>query len=83
MRQAAEHSYTGFKRPFNGLARRVEGTLVRIEALMGQQGTLLERVAVEQLEARRERLLDYQNTARFAMADSYDRATKALQASAQ
>lgn len=79
VRQAAEHSYTGFNKPFNGLARRVESALVRIDALMGQQGTLLERVAVEQLKIRRERLLEYQNTARFAMADSYDRATKALQ----
>jgi tetratricopeptide (TPR) repeat protein len=83
LRQAAEHSFTGFHRPFNGLARSVDGTLLKIEALMSQQGTLLERVAIEQLQARRERLLDYQNTARFAMADSYDRATKTLQAGGQ
>ncbi len=83
VRQAAEHSYTGFKRPFNSLAQRVATALSRVEALMGQQGTLLEQVAIEQLQARRKRLLDYQNTARFAMADSYDRATKALQAGGQ
>ena len=84
VRQAAEHSYRGFSRPFNGLAQRVaEDALQRIEALMAKQGTLLEQVAIEQLQDRREQLLEYQNTARFAMADSYDRATKALQAAGQ
>ena len=44
---------------------------------MTQQGRLLETVAIQELERRRERLEAYQNQARFAFADSYDRATKA------
>ena len=38
---------------------------------------MLEAVANRELGARRERLRAYQNQARFAFADSYDRAAKA------
>ena len=43
---------------------------------MARQGHLLETVAIRELQARRERLDDYQSKARFAVADSYDRATR-------
>jgi hypothetical protein len=83
VRQAASHSYQGYRQPFTLLADRVERALVRVDALKNRQGTVLEAVAIDVLQARRERLVEYQNTARFAMADSYDRATKALQAGGQ
>jgi hypothetical protein len=44
---------------------------------MTQQGHALESVAIDELAGRRERLEAYQNQARFAFADSYDRAAKA------
>ena len=44
---------------------------------MARQGHLLEVVAIDELSARRERLAQYQDQARYALADSYDRATKA------
>ena len=44
---------------------------------MARQGHVLETVASHELEGRRERLEAYQNQARFAFADSYDRAAKA------
>ena len=44
---------------------------------MARQGHVLEAVANEELGLRRERLEAYQNQARFAFADSYDRAAKA------
>ena len=44
---------------------------------MAQQGHVLESVAIDELTGRRERLEAYQNQARFAFADSYDRAAKA------
>ena len=44
---------------------------------MARQGHLLEAVAVEELMARRGRLEGYRDKARFALADSYDRATQA------
>ena len=43
---------------------------------MTRQGHLLEVLAVEELVARRDRLENYGDKARFALADSYDRATQ-------
>ena len=51
--------------------------LERLATLMARQGHILETVAIEELRVRRERLVAYQNQARFAFADSYDRAAKA------
>ena len=83
VRQAATHSYEGYAAPFKRLAVRVGDKHQAVEQLMQRQGQLLERIAIAELKQRRERLEEFQNTARFAMADSYDRATKALQAGAQ
>ena len=44
---------------------------------MDRQGQMIETVAINQLEARRERLVVQQNQARFGVADSYDRAARA------
>jgi hypothetical protein len=44
---------------------------------MRRQGEMLETMAVNELGSRRERLTEYQTKARFAMADSYERATRA------
>ncbi len=43
---------------------------------MARQGNLLETMAVNVLIQRRERLAEFQIKARFAMADSYDRAIR-------
>ncbi len=37
---------------------------------------MIETVAINQLEARRERLVAQQNQARYGVADSYDRASR-------
>jgi hypothetical protein len=42
-----------------------------------RQGKTLEGVAIRELQRRHERLEAYRNQARFAFADSYDRAAKA------
>jgi hypothetical protein len=76
-RQAATHSYVGYEIPINRLRVRVGEALERLELLMAQQGYVLESVAIDELTGRRERLEAYQNQARFAFADSYDRAAKA------
>jgi hypothetical protein len=44
---------------------------------MAQQGHLIETVAIDELKTRRARLEVYQTQARYAVADSYDRAAKA------
>jgi tetratricopeptide (TPR) repeat protein len=76
-RQAATHSYVGYEIPIDGLRVRVSAALERLGVLMARQGHMLETVAIDELTRRRARLEAYQNQARFAFADSYDRAAKA------
>jgi hypothetical protein len=76
-RQAAVHSYEGYDTPLTRLRRRVGDALGRVNLLMARQGHVLEVVAIDELIARRDRLEAYQDQARYALADSYDRATKA------
>jgi hypothetical protein len=56
---------------------RVSDALAKVNQLMARQGHIIEVVAIDELGARRERLAQYQDQARYALADSYDRATKA------
>ena len=76
-RQAATHSYVGYEKPIENLRTRIAAALERMDGLQKAQGQVLEAVAIRELQSRRERLADYQNQARFAFADSYDRAAKA------
>ena len=76
-RQAATHSYVGYEKPISRLRAKVANAGAKVEMLMARQGHLLERVAIEELVARRSRLESYADKARFALADSYDRATQA------
>jgi len=76
-RQAAEHSYQGYDTPIARLRTRVGDAVGKVNQLMARQGHVLEIVAIDELTVRRERLAQYQDQARFALADSYDRATKA------
>ncbi|MDH3532020.1 MAG: tetratricopeptide repeat protein [Gammaproteobacteria bacterium] len=76
-RQAATHSYVGYEVPIKQLRAKVRNAVETIDRLMARQGHLLEFVAVEELIARRSRLENFGDKARFALADSYDRATQA------
>jgi chromosome segregation ATPase len=73
-RQAATHSYVGYDTQLGRLRKRVEGALQRVDLVMARQGHLIETVAINQLKSRRERLVALQTQARYAVADSYDRA---------
>lgn len=75
VRQAALHSYEGYEIPIRRLRTRVSEASAKVGLLMARQGRLLELVAINELVARRDRLENYQNQARYALADSYDRAT--------
>jgi len=77
VRQAATHSYVGYEIPIESLRVGAGEALERLSLLMARQGHVLEAVASRELEMRRERLEAYQDQARFAFADSYDRAAKA------
>ena len=76
-RQAATQSYEGY----DGVIRRqrflIQKAREKVGELMARQGHMLETMAVNELTTRRERLTEFQIKARFAMADSYDRATRA------
>jgi hypothetical protein len=75
-RQAATHSYVGYDTSIGRLRERVAAALQRVDILMARQGHTIETVAINQLQARRERLVDQQTQARYAVADSYDRASR-------
>lgn len=76
-RQAANHSHVGYDTQIDRLRQRVADAQTRVDSLMARQGHMIETVAINQLNARRERLVDQQTQARFAVADSYDRAARA------
>ena len=76
-RQAATHSYVGYDAQITRLRERVGEALQRVDILMARQGQMIETVAINQLEARRERLVAQQTQARYGVADSYDRAARA------
>ncbi|HEY6837422.1 MAG TPA: tetratricopeptide repeat protein [Geobacteraceae bacterium] len=76
-RQAATQSYQGY----DDVIRQERGLIVsareKVKDLMARQGSVLETMAITELTKRRERLEQFQVTARFAIADSYDRASRA------
>lgn len=75
-RQAATHSYVGYETPIERMRAEVGSSLERVDTLMSRQGHQLELVAIEELSVRRTELENYRDKARFALADSYDRATQ-------
>jgi hypothetical protein len=76
-RQAATQSYEGYDDVIRRQRFRIGEAREKVEKLMARQGHMLETMAVNELTTRRERLAEFQIKARFAMADSYDRATGA------
>ncbi|HSD96544.1 MAG TPA: hypothetical protein VLB06_05300, partial [Sulfuricaulis sp.] len=75
-RQAATQSYEGYD-AMRQFRVRVREAQERVNTLKSRQGHMLETMAINELEQRSRRLEEYQVKARFAMADSYDRAVKA------
>jgi tetratricopeptide (TPR) repeat protein len=75
-RQAATHSYVGYDAQIKGLRQRIADAQKRVETLMARQGQMIETVAVNQLQIRRDRLVAQQTEARYGVADSYDRASR-------
>jgi hypothetical protein len=76
-RQAATQSYVGYDKQLVQLRQRVDDSQQRVEMLMAQQGHIIETVAINHLEARRDRLVAQQLEARYGVAASYDRAARA------
>jgi chromosome segregation ATPase len=78
-RQAATQSYRGYDAQLKQLRIKIRHGDDAVKLLMARQGHMIEVMAINELELRRKRLEEYQVKARFAMAESYDRATKAQQ----
>jgi predicted nucleic acid-binding Zn-ribbon protein len=76
-RQAATQSYEGYDDVISRRRAQIAAAEEKVKNLMARQGNVIETMAVNELTRRRERLEQLQITARFAIADSYDRATKA------
>jgi hypothetical protein len=76
-RQAATQSYEGYDDVIRRLQFLIRKAREKVGELMARQGHMLESMAVNELTKRRERLAEFQIKVRFAMADSYDRATRA------
>jgi hypothetical protein len=76
-RQAATQSYEGYDDVIRSLSERIVSARKNVDGLKSRQGKILETMAVAELTRRRDRLEKLQVAARFAMADSYDRARRA------
>ena len=76
-RQAATQSYEGYDEVIRHQRLRIMAAQEKVRVLMARQGQMLETMAVNELSKRRDRLDEFQVKARFALADSYDRASKA------
>ncbi|HTG82903.1 MAG TPA: hypothetical protein VL949_13215 [Geobacteraceae bacterium] len=76
-RQAATQSYQGYDDAIRRERSLIASAREKVKILMARQGNMLETMAVTELTKRRERLEQFRVTARFAIADSYDRASKA------
>ena len=75
-RQAATQSYEGYDNTIRLQRYRIREAQGKVKKLMARQGHMLETMAINELSRRRDRLAEFQIKARFAMADSYDRATR-------
>ena len=78
IRRAATQSYRGYDKIFNALRIRIKNVLENTVSVKARQGQLLEVLAEAELVKRREKIKAMQIKARFAMADSFDRASKSL-----
>lgn len=76
-RQAVTESYQGYGDAIRVHRLRIKAAREKVRLLMVQQGQVLETMAVNELSKRRDRLEEFRVKARFALADSYDRASKA------
>ncbi len=76
-RRTAVEGYEGHDDVIRRERQRIAETRKKVLALIARQGQVLEVMAVNELTGRRDRLEELRTKARFALADSYDRAGKA------
>ncbi|GAB3099419.1 hypothetical protein G8770_03230 [Aestuariicella hydrocarbonica] len=74
-RQAATQSYQGYDQQITHMRQKTERAQATVKTLMLRQGRMLEMMAIDELQKRSQQLEVAQVKARFALAESYDRAT--------
>jgi hypothetical protein len=75
-RQAATQSYKGYENQLQQLGVRVRNSKEKVNTMIARQGHMLVNMAIAELDLRRKRLDEFQVQARFALSESYDRASK-------
>ncbi len=68
----ARAGFSGYDERIRTLHARILALLPRIEAARHASGQHLQRLALEELETRKQRLVSYRSQARYALARSYD-----------
>ncbi len=76
-RDSMPNDTEGFAQRVADLRPRIDSLVTRLAAAGRVQGEYLASIAVEELEAQKQRLASYQVQARFALASIYDRAADA------
>lgn len=74
--QPATQNYHGYDEQIRQLKSRVHDSVQKVNSLITRQGQILEMMAINELNQRRKHLQEYQAQARFALAESYERASK-------
>ena len=64
--------FADFYTRVNGLSPKIDELKARVELAMDQQSAFMQDIAVEELQAQKERLDTYTIQARFALAAIYD-----------
>jgi len=72
----ARISFVGYDTPLKQASTKLEVLLSRVNALIEQQGNFINRIVLIELGKRRKKLAAYHIKARFALAESYDKATQ-------
>lgn len=75
-KREAYQSFVGYDIPFRRITTRLVSLLSTTKSLLRQQGRFINKVAIIELDKRRKKLSSYQTKARFALAESYDKATQ-------
>lgn len=70
--ESAKDGFAGYDQRIEALRARILALLPRIETTRATSGKHLQRLALEELETRKQRLVSYRSQARYALARSYD-----------
>lgn len=75
-KREAYQSFVGYEIQLRRLQTKLNSLLANANSLLRQQGRFINKAAIIELDTRRKKLSDYQTRARFALAESYDKATQ-------